>query len=65
LGHDATNPSKITIDGAAQELPFAITAPLRLGIADTVEKLDYRFSLEFCRFDFARDQRRWKPSRTL
>jgi len=34
LGQDATNPSKITIDGAAQELPFVITAPIRLDLAD-------------------------------
>jgi hypothetical protein len=35
MGHDATNPSKITIDRAAQELPFVIGSASRRVIAVT------------------------------
>jgi hypothetical protein len=35
LGHDATNPSKITVDRAAQELPLAMSAAIRHDVAET------------------------------
>jgi hypothetical protein len=34
-GYDATNPSKITVYGAAQELPFVMSAVIRQGLADS------------------------------